>query len=209
MRKVGAESQQSWKTKSKAPDKRTFFQKYMSGFGLDVGFSGYEEDIVPILDTAIGVDLDYPGYDGITLPFPDNSQNYVFSSHCLEHIEDYISVIQDWHRVVKIGGHIITVVPHKYLYEKKSSPPSNWNRDHKRFYTPATLIGEFEKALQPNSYRVRLLEDGDFGFDYSIPQEKHSGGQYEITLVIEKIKPPNWELEQSEEDLRIEHGIYG
>jgi SAM-dependent methyltransferase len=187
-RKVGTESQKSWNRKAE------FFLHYMSGNGLDIGFAGYTPDIVPILPAALGVDVNYPGYDGRTLPFADNSQDYVYSSHCLEHIDNYLNAIRDWYRVVKVGGHIVTVVPHKFLYEKKEELPSQWNQDHKRFYTPASLLQEVEQALKPNSYRVRFLEDGDVGYNYSIPADKHSGGEYEITLVIEKIEKPKWEF---------------
>ena len=89
---------------------------------------------------------------------------------------------------------MIIVVPHMYLYEKKEDIPSQWNEDHKRYYTPGSLLIELENSLVPNSYRVKLLEDGDDGFDYSIPNNKHSCGQYEITLVVQKIKKPDWEL---------------
>jgi SAM-dependent methyltransferase len=190
MRLVGTESQRTYLDKLQ----NGFFLKYMSGDGLDVGYAGYTAGVEPILPRAIGVDLNYPGYDGLTLPFADNSKDYIYSSHCLEHIADYKTVIKDWFRVVKTGGYIVTVVPHQFLYEKKASLPSRWNGDHKRFYTPASLLQEFEQSLEPNSYRVRFLEDGDKGFDYSIGPEKHSGGQYEITLVIEKINKPTWEL---------------
>ena len=191
MRKVGEESSKSFKRRQV----ELFFDEYMSGVGLDIGFSGYIEGAEAILPSAIGVDIGYPGYDGRTLPFPDASQDYVYSSHCLEHISDYVNAIQDWYRVTKIGGHIVTVVPHQFLYEKKANLPSRWNGDHKRFYTPASLLSEFEKTLQPNSYRVRFLEDGGTGFDYNLEPDVHSCGEYEITLVIEKIEKPNWELE--------------
>jgi predicted SAM-dependent methyltransferase len=164
----------------------------MSGIGLDIGYSGYITNVLPILPTAIGVDVNYPGYDQKTLPFKTESQNYVYSSHCLEHIEDYKQAIREWYRVTKYLGHVVIVVPHKYLYEKKNSLPSRWNADHKRFYTPASLLKEVENSLDPNTYRVRLLEDGDQNYNYSIPPETHSDGQYEITLVIQKIRPPNW-----------------
>lgn len=190
--KVGTEAQQSFETK----EENGFFKKYMSGeSGLDIGYAGYEMNIKPILPTAIGLDINYPGYDGINLPFKENSQDYVYSSHCLEHIILYRSALKEWHRVTKIGGHIIIIVPHKYLYEKKDAPPSLWNEDHKRFYTPASLLNEVETSLEPNTYRIRLLEDGDRGFDYRIPPNNHSGGQYEITLVIEKIQPPLWNID--------------
>jgi SAM-dependent methyltransferase len=172
-----------------------FFSQYLSGEKiLDIGFRGYEGS-APILPHAIGIDLDYPGYDGITLPFPEDSVDAVFSSHMLEHAADYCAVIQDWHRVLKIGGFIMCIVPHQFLYEKKSRPPSRWNADHKRFYTPASLLAEFEAALAPNSYRVRHLADNDRGYTYDIGPDRHSGGGYEIELVVEKIWKPGWQID--------------
>lgn len=183
MRKVGGESRKTWEEKLS----NGFFLKYMYGNGLDVGYAGYEPGVVSILDGAIGVDLNYPGYDGKTLPFPDNSQDYVYSSHCLEHIADYKQTILEWFRVTKKGGHIITVVPHRDLYEKKLELPSNWNGDHKRFYTPGSILKEFEESLPHNSFRVRHLQDNDKYHDYDQPAGQHSKGQYELELVIEKI----------------------
>jgi SAM-dependent methyltransferase len=188
--KIGAESSKTFHKKLESG----FFTKYMSGKGLDVGYRGYAENINPILESALGVDTDFPGYDGKTLPFESGSLDYVYSSHCLEHIADYQSTIREWMRVIRVGGHIIIVVPHQFLYEKKASRPSYWNGDHKRFYTPALLMMEIETALEPNTYRLRLLEDGDEGFDYTIPPDKHSGGQYELTAVIQKIDKPTWDL---------------
>lgn len=173
-----------------------FYDKYMQGSGLDIGYKGtHEGKVDPVLPTATGIDLNYPGYDGLNLPFDSNSQDYVFSSHCLEHIDDQLKTITEWFRVLKVKGHLIIIVPHQYLYEKRKQLPSKWNRDHKRFYTPGYLLSCVEMALKPNSYRVRLLEDGDKGFDYNLGPDKHSGGQYEIVLVLEKIKEVKWELE--------------
>lgn len=190
MRKVGEESQRTYQDKLN----NGFFTKYMSGNGLDIGYAGYVNGSQPILHNAVGVDMNYPGYNGKILPFPDNSQDYVYNSHCLEHIESYKTAIQEWYRVTKVNGHIIIIVPHQYLYEKQWSLPSKWNGDHKRFYTPSNLLEEVEESLTPNSYRIRLLEDGDSNFDYTRPPNLHSDGQYEITLVIQKIQPPVWDL---------------
>lgn len=186
----GPETERSHKIRSE----NGFYTTYMSGKGLDIGYKGSVANAEPVLETAIGVDTDYPGYDGVTLPFANESQDYIFSSHTLEHVENWIKTIQEWHRVVKVGGHIITIVPHKYLYEKKRSPPSNWNRDHKRFYTPGLLLLEIESALDPNSYRVVHMQDNDTGFNYNIHPEQHSDGAYEIVCVIKKIDKPKWNL---------------
>jgi SAM-dependent methyltransferase len=173
-----------------------FFDKYCSGdVVLDVGFAGYANpDNKPSLPGSIGVDVDYPGYDGIHLPFADGSVDSIISSHCLEHILFDLSAIRDWYRVLRVGGFIVCMVPHQYLYEKRRFLPSQWNQDHKRMYTPAALLASFEQALEPNSYRVRHLADNDEAFDYSIGPQEHSSGAYEIELVIEKIAPPAWQL---------------
>jgi SAM-dependent methyltransferase len=174
-------------------EREGFFEKYLSGDAiLDIGYRGELADADPITATAIGIDLDYPGYDGKCLPFPDESQDAVFASHVLEHIDDYVRVLADWYRVLKIGGHLVIAVPHRDLYERKAAPPSRFNGDHKRFYTPSLLLSEIEQSLPVAGYRVRSLRDIDEGFDYTIPPGRHAAGSYEIELVIEKIKIPEY-----------------
>lgn len=180
---VGEESRKTWKEKVNFG----FFNKYMSGSGLDIGGTGYLTNVHAILPTATIVDLNYPGYDGLKLPFESNSQDYVYSSHCLEHIDDPVSTVIEWFRVIKPGGHMIITVPHQWLYERKRSLPSQWNADHKMFYTPAKLLQVIEHALPVNTYRIRHLQDNDEGHTYGVPVEIHADGQYDIELVCQKL----------------------
>ncbi len=170
-----------------------FMAKYLGGGNvLDIGYRGGDPNAVPLTASAIGVDLDYPCYDGRTLPFPEGSQDAVVSSHYMEHVTDAFNTIRDWYRVVRIGGFIVTIVPHQHLYEKKASLPSRWSAEHLRFYTPASLLAEFEAALPINGYRIRHLADNDANFNYDIGAQSHSSGCYEIELVVEKIRQPDW-----------------
>ncbi len=190
-RAVGTEASKTIAAKHRSG----FVARFLSGANiLDIGYRGYLHDAVPIVPQAIGIDLEYPGYDGKTLPFEDCSQDAVFSSHCLEHIDDYRGALREWHRVLRVGGFMIIAVPHQFLYEKRSSLPSRWNQDHKRFYTPASLMAEVESALVPNTYRLRHLCDNDWQFTYMNPPEVHSGGCYEIEMVLEKIAEPPWKI---------------
>ena len=184
---LGPESKKNYEIRLK----EGFIARYLSGDQvLDIGYRGGTENAVPITEKAIGIELDYPGYDGKTLPFSEQSQDAVYSSHCLEHIDDYATVLADWYRVLKIGGFMIVMVPHRDLYERKASLPSRYNGDHKRFYTPASLLTEIELSLPVAGYRVRSLRDLDTGFDYMIPPETAPAGSYEIELVLEKIAIP-------------------
>ena len=167
-----------------------FYAKYLAGAVLDIGYMGGQPHVVPITDKAIGIELGYPGYDGVRLPFPDESQDAVFASHCLEHIPDWRTVLSDWYRVVKVSGYLVIAVPHRDLYERKAERPSRFNGDHMRFYTPASLLAEIEEALPVAGYRVWSLRDIDTAFDYSIPPDKHAIGCYEVELVVQKIAIP-------------------
>jgi SAM-dependent methyltransferase len=183
-----------------------FFAKYLAGdVILDIGYRGgcgvdghgvffNAEKARPVLPRAIGIDVGYPGYDGLTLPFATESVDTVYSSHVLEHIRCYAMVICDWYRVLKVGGFMVVIVPHKFLYERASRPPSNWNQDHYRFYSPAVLLSTVEEIMPPNSYRVRHLCDNDIDYDYSRGPDRHPVGSYEIELVLEKIKQPDWTI---------------
>ena len=178
-----------------------FIQKYMQGTGLDIGSKGYTGEFDEVgstpFENAVGVDLDYPGYDGVNLPFDNESQDFVYSSHMLEHVptENLPKVLQEQYRVVKVGGYIIIAVPHQFLYERKATLPSIWNRDHKRFYTPALLMREIEFCLRPNTYRLRYLQDCDTDYNYDMSlQDGHPVGEYQLECVLEKIKGPNWSV---------------
>lgn len=189
-RKVGTESRRSYKEKCE----NGFFDKYMSGKGCELGYASYEKGCLPILPDCDGYDKGTNGYDGLNIPKPDGYYDYLYSSHTLEHIVDFGATLKEWYRVVKENGHLVIVVPHQFLYEKKKEKPSKWNGDHKRFYTPASLMKEIEDSLEPNTYRVVLLKDNDKDFNYDLGPSKHSSGAYEIELVLKKIKKPSWEL---------------
>lgn len=57
---------------------------------------------------AARVDIVAPGDD---LPFEDNSHDFVFSSHVLEHFPDPIRALLEWQRVAR--RYVVCVVPHK------------------------------------------------------------------------------------------------
>ena len=189
-RRVGPEIRKTYRQKCESG----FIERYLSGpHILDIGFRGWDAASQPIVPQAVGVGLDYPGYDGLHLPFVDESHDAVFSSHCLEHIDDYRTVLGEWYRVLKVGGYLILAVPHCWLYERKPAPTSlHGGTEHRRFYTPASLAAEIEESLPVGGYRVRLLRDNDEGFDYSVPPEQHAAGCYEIELVLEKIQIPSY-----------------
>lgn len=60
--------------------------------------------------SALKVDI---VYDGLNLPFADGTQDFVISSHVIEHFYDPIAAIEEWLRVTRPGGHVFMIVPHR------------------------------------------------------------------------------------------------
>ena len=60
--------------------------------------------------------------------------DFVFSSHCLEHMRNPGEAILDWWKLVRPGGHLFFIVPDEDLYEQGVFP-SRFNADHKATFT--------------------------------------------------------------------------
>ena len=60
--------------------------------------------------------------EGDHLPFPDESFDYVISSHVLEHFFDPIKAVKEWLRVIKHGGYVFMIVPRKDALETETRP---------------------------------------------------------------------------------------
>lgn len=45
------------------------------------------------------------------LPFGDDSQDYIISSHVFEHLPNPITALREWQRVIKDGGYVFMIVP--------------------------------------------------------------------------------------------------
>ena len=156
---MAAEKLEQWASNIEIEPKRSldhrhsdgFFHKYLRGKNiLHVGPGRSKTETYPVSPGAIAVDFDYPGYDGKTLPFSNGSQDAVLCCYYLQGLDDYRSAIADWFRVLKMGGFLIIIVPHQYLFERKLTLPSSFVREHKRFDTPASLLLEIQESLTPS-----------------------------------------------------------
>ncbi len=120
---------------------------YTRGFGLDIGCGpqkGFPHFIgvdnckdTELFKIAINPDIKVP--DATKMPmFADGACDFIFSSHLLEHIEDYKAALKEWWRLVKVGGHLCLYLPHKDLYpnvgEKYANP------DHKHDFVEQDIL---------------------------------------------------------------------
>ena len=137
------DNQPEWKWPSETSKCRSRLAHYCKGYGLDLGFGGD-----PITPNAIRVDLPTPytavgkapvqlGGDASKLIwFRDECLDFVYSSHLLEDYEDTESVLREWLRVLKPGGHLVTFCPDEQVYRKHcvaTGQPYNTAHKHADF----------------------------------------------------------------------------
>lgn len=60
--------------------------------------------------------------------------DFVYASHCLEHMHEPRKAVLEWWQLVKPGGHLFFTVPDEDLYEQGVFP-SRFNADHKATFT--------------------------------------------------------------------------
>ena len=107
------------------------FDRYLRGDGIDIG-CGDDSLIIPS-----GTVRPWDRQDGdaqYLASVPDATFDFVYSSHCLEHMVEVPVSIANWRRVLKPGGFLYVVVPDYVLYEK-ATWPSRYNTDHKHTFS--------------------------------------------------------------------------
>lgn len=80
---------------------------HCSGKGIDVGAGLWPLPGAQPVDVWRG-----PGAGSSVDDFKDGSQDYVFSSHCLEHIADWQAELRRWVGKIRPGGIIFLYLPH-------------------------------------------------------------------------------------------------
>lgn len=141
---------------------------------------------------------------GDRLPLEDESQDFVVSSHVLEHFPDPIAALLEWHRVTRPGGMIYMIVPHKERtfdkdrerttlahliadHEHGAVSDDTWEHQHVWVTDDVVELVEWMAREMDVSWRVAEVLDTD----------DKVGNGFAIALVKAGALPPPW-LRQAE-----------
>jgi len=104
-----------------------FAKKLCKGIGYDIGYSKEEWK----LPDAIGIDKSESSeFDANNLP--EGKVDYIFSSHCLEHVENWVDTLDYWIARIKSGGVLFLYLPD---YSQTYWRPWN-NKKHRNIMNP-------------------------------------------------------------------------
>jgi SAM-dependent methyltransferase len=107
--------------------------EYCKGRGLDVGCGDWP------LDGARPIDFKYGNFTAMSLPPGD--YDYIFSSHCLEHLDNWVRVLDYWVHLLKEAGVLFLYLPD---FSQEYWRPWN-NRKHVSVFTPE-IIGSYMRT---------------------------------------------------------------
>jgi hypothetical protein len=131
-----------------------YAKEFCSGNGLDIG--GFFEWTFPGA-RAINI-ANNDGYDAYTLP--DGQYDYIFSSHTLEHLTNYVEALTYWKSKIKKGGILFLYLPHP---DMEYWLPQN-NPKHLHVFYPEDL----KKLLQDIGYQEVMTSERDLYWSFSV-----------------------------------------
>jgi predicted SAM-dependent methyltransferase len=115
----------------------SFAQHVCSGIGYDIGCAKREW----AFPGSIPIDIVFnDGFDAMNLP--DTKVDYIFSSHCLEHLDHWVDALNYWISKVKSQGVIFLYLPH---FDQEYWRPWN-NPRHKHCLDSLTITTMLEST---------------------------------------------------------------
>lgn len=131
-----------------------FAQQFCKGSGLDIG--GFDTWVFPgARPINIVINDEYDAYN-----LPDKKYDYIFSSHTLEHLPDYVGALEYWKEHLVKGGVLFLYLPHPDMTYWN---PQN-NRKHNHLFQPEHI----KDVLETIDYSDIIFSGRDLYWAFSV-----------------------------------------
>jgi len=151
---------------------------YCEGLGCDIGFGGDKIKKTNCLGIDLATPYAFTGQDKVDvtcdlfkekIPFPDNTFDYVYSSHLIEDFEDTTKTLLEMSRVLKNNGNLIIVFPDQIKYEAfcklKNQTP---NAQHIHKVMGLQFMIKCLEKLNSNNLSTNIIFSEDCKIDYNV-----------------------------------------
>lgn len=129
-----------------------FAEHILGGYGVDIGCNR-KEWAYPHASILIDPEIDERFN---AMKFPGEEYDYVFSSHLLEHLNDWVNILSYWRSKIKNNGYL-------FLYLPDANDQMYWrpwhNRKHVNYFTPEIIRQYFED--QPTMWKDVYISGTD------------------------------------------------
>jgi len=136
------------------------FAKFLcEGNGYDIGCAKKEWAFPGSIPIDSIFDDEWDAYN-----LPERGVDYIFSSHCLEHLPDWVDAMNYWYEILNTRGTLFLYLPH---YDQEYWRPWN-NRKHVHIFTP-TIIKDY---MIDAGYENIFHSERDLNYSFMIVGEK-------------------------------------
>lgn len=136
-----------------------FAKHFCSGVGYDIGCNRLEWAFPGAKPIDLLFDDEWDAYN-----LPEGSVDYIYSSHCLEHLQDWVGALDYWTSKLKRGGILFLYLPH---YNQEYWRPWN-NTKHIHMFSPEIL----RDYLTDRKYVNIFNSDRDLNDSFMVVGEK-------------------------------------
>ena len=136
-----------------------FASHVCKGYGFDVGCHKIEW----AFPGAIPIDIFFDDpFDANNLP--ERDPDYIYSSHCLEHVENWVATLDYWYERLLVGGVLFLYLPD---FSQEYWRPWN-NYKHRHCLTPAIIYS----YLAAKKYKKIFISGIDLNNSFMAMAEK-------------------------------------
>ena len=136
-----------------------FAEEVLKGKGLDIGCSKKEW----AFPGSMPIDLIFDD-EWHAMNLPNKKFDYIFSSHCLEHLNDWVRVLDYWSTKIKTNGVLFLYLPH---YSQKYWRP--WNNNKHINVLTSEILRDY---LEANNWNKILISGKDLYNSFAVCAEK-------------------------------------
>jgi SAM-dependent methyltransferase len=136
-----------------------FARHFCVGQGYDIGCNRHEWAYPGSIPIDIIFDDPWDAYH-----LPDDRVDYIYSSHCLEHLPDWIKALDYWTSKLKNQGILFLYLPH---YDQEYWRPWN-NRKHLHVLSSNVI----EDYMKDRGYKSIFVGEKDLNSSFMIVGEK-------------------------------------
>tara|TARA_Y100000310_G_C20704363_1_gene833732 strand:+ start:26560 stop:27051 length:492 start_codon:yes stop_codon:yes gene_type:complete len=136
-----------------------YAKHFCKGKGYDIGCNRKEW----ALPWATPVDLLIDDNDYEAFNLPDEEVDFIYSSHCLEHLENWVDALNYWGTKIKRNGVLFLYLPH---YDQEYWRPWN-NRKHIHVLEPNIIVD----YLSDKYYNI-LSSGRDLNHSFSVVAQR-------------------------------------
>ena len=131
-----------------------FAKHFCKGTGLDIG--GFLDWTFPgAIPINITIEDKWDAYN-----LPDKKYDYIFSSHTLEHLPDYVKALEYWKEHLREDGSLFLYLPHP---DMEYWLPQN-NRKHLHSFYPRQVY----QLLKDLGFKIAFYSERDLYWSFAV-----------------------------------------